>query len=620
MTAYIGSTTGSWLTDTNWTPTGVPGNGDTWTIANGVVITAVAGNTFIIGTSPDDDVSTPAMAVVGTNGTGKLIVAGTLIFRGSVVQGDTNNWELEAGCVIEHDSSLATTPASTNYSWRIGTTASTPGLLQARGVSGNRVIIRNGAGSGRFAGFTNGGSVGRGCVDFEYVSGTGIGIPGETRSTGWSISNAAYSGYVNRMRNCVMPDCSKTTTEAVQMDADADWDWDRTSFYDGTDALVMMIQERTGTIAFTGTRNMTNCILQGSLNIIGMRNFDGTGTAVWGDSSVKVISDGDGSPSVRTWENALIVNANSEAANNVGVHPGGEISGVMAMRAGAGEHDFMRGGNVRGYDFNYPSSVLASEDESDGGEWFIADGGSGGIRPFNVSYNLVLPADDTGGPSATLMSIVAGAAQSYKAVVDNNTIAIMDSASANNEAIFGTETQAVSAGSGESVRNNILYNGTGTDRNDYVTFDPTPGTVLDNCYTFVDYNLTFAQSRPNTFLGIYNDQQAKYANPPGVNDLTVDPEFVEDSYSVSTWLLGLDPAVTSWDLWWDKIKLMNNDSGYEPKFHWMEMRTAARAAFTPTNEALRGAGYNGSDIGAVPMLAVATSNFLLMRQYMSFAR
>ena len=71
MTAYVGSTTGSWLTDTNWTPVGVPGNGDTFNINNGVIVTADAGSTFVIGASPDDDAATPAMASTGTGSVGK---------------------------------------------------------------------------------------------------------------------------------------------------------------------------------------------------------------------------------------------------------------------------------------------------------------------------------------------------------------------------------------------------------------------------------------------------------------------------------------------------------------------------------------------------------------------
>jgi len=108
---------------------------------------------------------------------------------------------------------------------------------------------------------------------------------------------------------------------------------------------------------------------------------------------------------------------------------------------------------------------------------------------------------------------------------------------------------------------------------------------------------------------LYDHADSKFLNsPPGANDVVADPQFVDDSITLTSWASSIDPTLTTLDLWWEEAKKMNDDSGYNPDLHWMEFYAAARAGFTPTNTALQGAGYDGSDLGAV---AVVPPNILV---------
>src|ERR1019366_376703 len=109
---------------------------------------------------------------------GILVVNGTLTFRGNIEQCSAV-WRVGPDAVIEHDSSLASTPSATHYRWIIGA-AMWPDAAQLviRGTSGHRAIVRNAPGSGPFYGFTYGAKYsdqGSGQFDFEYVNIDGCG-------------------------------------------------------------------------------------------------------------------------------------------------------------------------------------------------------------------------------------------------------------------------------------------------------------------------------------------------------------------------------------------------------------------------------------------------------------
>jgi hypothetical protein len=570
-----------------------PENGDNLVIIDGTEVTLPTGATQALGTSPDDDVSTPAVSCASSSGTGKFIVNGTFIMRGSVRQADVD-FELGPGAVIEHDSSQATDPANTNYTWQIGMAAGQTNHLVARGTAGaGRVLVRNAAGSGKGGGFTGGESyTGAGGVDFEFVT-----VNGWRRSSGNNeviMTNMTLASSKQRLINCIFDNCGPIGTPRSSMHPDSILELSYTSHLNPSDIYCYEGWESNSSDpSATGKRIMTNCIFDGALEIIYCRAIDFTGTAVWGASAVKTLSgEGGNRFECSAWGDALI---HSDGQNTSNIVFGGDVTGVMMLEAGnTGELDFMRGGVNVTATSNFIDCVLVADQHFDGGEWFIYEGSPSALTTVTVTGNLQLPVEGTGGGSGKLVTNISNSAN-YNFIVDNNTLAVRDATALEDLVVFQSQIEGV-AGTVESVRNNFIYNGSGTDRTSLITFENIPAAI-DGMIVNASNNGSFGITGDQ-----YHHADSKFQNaPPGANDVVADPQYVDDGVSFLGWAASVDPTLTTIDLWWQEAKKMNDDSGYNAALHWMEFHGAARAAFTPTNTALQGAGFDGSDIGAVPV-------------------
>jgi hypothetical protein len=597
MAAYTASVTGNWADTATWGGSGPPGNGDTVTINDGITVTIPVSTTVTIGASPDDDISTPAIQPASSSGTGILIVNGTLIFRGSVRQADAD-WTLGPGAILEHDSSLATTPSSTNYTWQIGMAAGQTNNLVANGATGaGRVICRNAASSGKCGGFT-GGSLytGAGGVDFEFVSITGWRAAGGNNEV--IMTNMTLSTSKQRLVDCLLDDCGPIGTTRSNTHVEAHLELLRTSHLNPSDAYCYEGWQSSNADKTTGTRDMKYCIFDGALEIVYCRDMDFTGTAVWGNSGVKAI-DGEGGTRFEcsAWTDALIGSSNNLTNRMIS---GAEITGVLVHRSNeAGERDFMRGGAGNSSPINaYKDCVLVSEGTTVTGEWFIFEGNPSVATTGVVTGCLELPVENGNGAGGKLVTNISSSAN-YTFTVDNNTVVVDHATNGDDPVIFQSQIEGV-AGQVESVRNNFVYNSSGTDRTGLVTFENIPAAIAD-MITNASNNGSYGISG-----SLYDHADSKFLNsPPGADDVDADPQYVDDSITLTSWASSIDPTLTTLDLWWEEAKKMNDDSGYDPDLHWMEFYTAARAGFTPQNTALQGAGYDGSDIGAIAVTVSA---------------
>jgi hypothetical protein len=92
--------------------TGVPGDGDTASLSNGDTVTIPPGFRAIVGISDaGGPEGTAAVKCTSDQGSGKLVIDGTLTFRGNIEQ-CTAVWRVGQDAIIEHDSSLAPAPGT----------------------------------------------------------------------------------------------------------------------------------------------------------------------------------------------------------------------------------------------------------------------------------------------------------------------------------------------------------------------------------------------------------------------------------------------------------------------------------------------------------------------------
>lgn len=180
-TAYTSIATGNWNSNSTWSPSGIPGNGDTASLANGFTVTCPAGVSCVIGTSPTDDTGTVALNCTSTSGTGVLIVYGNLTWKGPVRQCNANwnissaNWIGTGDGNLHYDATAATTPSTALYTWQISqANSSSNAVLLFSGNSTHRVKVDSvsNVASGGFGNsgtaFTDGGNMTCSYADIDY--------------------------------------------------------------------------------------------------------------------------------------------------------------------------------------------------------------------------------------------------------------------------------------------------------------------------------------------------------------------------------------------------------------------------------------------------------------------
>jgi hypothetical protein len=171
--SYTASTSGWWDVAATWGGQGVPGNGDTATINDGVTVTIR--DARVIGNSPN-----AGNVVLSLGNSGAVIIAagGTLQLRGDMeyaAGGGANTsayMTVEGGGILEFDSSQAASPFTTNYSAYPDGTYSFRGVVTA-GTYSNRATVRSNTagGNGYFglAGHPNGGVYSLAYTDFLRI-------------------------------------------------------------------------------------------------------------------------------------------------------------------------------------------------------------------------------------------------------------------------------------------------------------------------------------------------------------------------------------------------------------------------------------------------------------------
>lgn len=201
MAAFTSKAAGNWSSagQTTWNQAGVPGSGDTVTITHAITIdadTTIDGITFSAGLT--------------------LAATKTLSLRGTVIQADAT-FTMAAGSILQATSGAVKWLQGTAYSQALC-------KIVANGVIGSHCQIKkNGATSFYFDGGEEGSAAFGNCGgwDLTYTDLTALGHP----SLAWSIRSNDFGLHHRRFNHCVFDNCKYQFARTYNWDANGNTDW-----------------------------------------------------------------------------------------------------------------------------------------------------------------------------------------------------------------------------------------------------------------------------------------------------------------------------------------------------------------------------------------------------------
>lgn len=602
MTAITSAGTGPWATGGTWVGGVSPGDGDTSIIANAHTVTIGAGTTVIVGASPADDTGTAAIATNTAAGTGVLVIAdgATLRFKGPVRMG-ASNWTIGAGCAIVHDSSGAAVPATANYSWAPAGT----GRLVINGTAGNRSTFSNAPSSGVCGGFLQaapGANVGQVAGTYGSFSfwGTAAGF--------FARFNIQASGASFTLDNCLLDNCGKISVFDVRLACN--YRFKNTSIRSPSNSSGIAIETdgtgnglRVGTV--TGDWRFENTYIEGRVDQFNSAfNTTTTGliylNAVFAGTTAVVPLDFSGSMGFidGNWSNVLTF-IRVTAAASPWRSPSGTLRRTMVLvtSGGAGNPHFVSAikgtTTYNGWIAEYDSNSGAND-----GDVFQTET-AGSLFTVTITNGLALPTPN-GESIGSMFNHSSGNAHNGTTVFapnitfNHNTFVTADPGAQTMGC--GGENNTGKLGLYPSVQSNLAYRASSAAG--WITKWITGTTPADGVYTTANYNGYWNITGLRYFNSVATP--LKYTNPPGVNDINANPNFVDSTRNFLKWAQSVDATVTSWADALNRFSLMNNDSGSIAGFTVAAAYDWIRAGWAPTNTLYQNAGQDGVDTGGIP--------------------
>lgn len=600
MATFTSKATGNWAStgQTTWNEVGAPGDGDTVTIGNGHTITIAASTSVTVGDSANP--TTPAISSNNSNGTGILNMGNgaTLTVKGNVRQGNAN-WTINQDCTINFDH------ASANLTWQItddGGTATNAKLIFA-GTSGHRITVTstgaaNSGGFGNVTGtkWTRGGQLEATFVNFSKIGTSSLPM------LDFRPASSSYSGFFD---DCHITSCGKLqashngtagmtfrarrTTIVTPISSDGRWV-----------ELLLAAGTHTGIV-------FDNVVWDGQLYIggasSGVLGVSFTGECIGQSSGSNVAVDCTNTPCSATVA-ALFLNRRTSGSGTPSRIMAGTISNLFLLGQNQGTE-----GNA-----HCATIVPIVATTITGGVWEMGTGGSTATDETGDQLQVV------GNPgSATALTVsqiispplgsrAAGALVNVSANSANLRLTIehcTSYCSENGDAggAFKSENCSGGAGMVQAIRDNCFVGVSAG--NQWVTYTQGATALADGSMVGCDYN-----NRYNFSTDGYQQADAKFStpSPPGTHDLTVNPNFVDNTRNLLKWGQSIDGSITTYQQVVDELMKRNDDAGYNSAYTLAAYKSYMQAGFTPTNASLKNAAHDGtSDIGAVPVQIAGSS-------------
>ncbi len=584
---------GAWNSPATWTgcAAGVPGNGDTASLFDGDTVTIPSGFRAVVGISDAGGPGgTASVKCTSDQGTGKLVIDGTLTFRGNIEQ-CTAVWRVGQGAIIEHDSSPALAPSATHYRWIIGTYLwPDAAQLVIRGTRGHRAIVRNAIRSGTFYGFTYNrySNQGSGQFDFEYVNIDGCG--GVTPCLNSTTHNATTTS-IGRCDHCFVANSGYIGVNGLSGSINVG-SFTNTTVVSSTNPDGYAIR---ASMTGPGTLTFDTIYTDGVLVLGGSTGDDATGTHIRniflrGLLNHYPIYAGGAAFRVAEFDRVLRI-TDTQSGGSTGSPayiPGGNLTRLVGlMNAVTNPHSFVG-----------PSGIAGQDDSIDGAYFekigLGADGdailGANGPATYTTIKNVVFPCSTTDGLSGSLSSQVVTSVKKFRLL--NNTYCGKDDGQGSARG-FGYEVAGTApVGFLAAAKNNIVFCDTNVAC--YLVHKGPTGTDSVGTYQDVDYNWKW-----NVATGPYLNVGPAYSpNPPGAHDSSGDPQFVQQRHFLD-WGQMLDPAISSWTDIVSRFSKMNDDVGYDSRFTIENAYNWLRDGYRPQNPSLMTAGEAGGRVGAM---------------------
>jgi hypothetical protein len=261
-TAYTSTTSGHWNVGTNWTPTGVPGAGDTATIDHAIVIDGTDGNVTI-----GDGTNSTVLSVV-TTASSLTITGAKLTIRGNAMFGAYNSGNIRiyldiansggTGGGVELDGNSSVAPLiSFDYD----------SMLRIKGTSSARCFFRTKSGTAGLPGrISTTGDVRSPWVDAAYADFARLGDAtnsGFIASASFMVSlPAGYTAPPFKWDHCTFDSCGQIPAGTVDNSSGNGTADCELTYCKWTNAVAQFcLQLDTGGSALTtGTRKLEHCV------------------------------------------------------------------------------------------------------------------------------------------------------------------------------------------------------------------------------------------------------------------------------------------------------------------------------------------------------------------------